>query len=206
MSAVPIEALQADGPILGTLIRLDLPVGSVFLTDGGFVDYDGQRFLGDHPDYGVLAAVSPIRNGAEAQATRIDITLHPATDIALATLASPETQGSRVRWWEGTIDRVTGLLIGLPDLQYDGEFDKARLGVGDGRSLVLNCGSQSERQLEPNADWRLNSPFHQRIWGEGELGLVHVTNVLKKSEWRERPPNPGLFKRILNIVSPLLSK
>lgn len=211
MGAVPIEALQTDGPVLATLIRIDLPTGPVFLTDGGFVDFAddpaqpevAHRFLGDHPVYGVLAAVSSIRNGAEAQATRVDITIHPATDEALATLAAPATQGSRVQWWEGTIDRTTGQLIGVPDLQYDGEIDKPRLGVGGARSLVLNCGSQSERQLEPNADWRLNHAFHTRIWGTGELGLIHMTNVLKKSEWRERPPNPGLFKRLLNTFVPL---
>ena len=200
MDPLLIEALRADGPVLATLIRLDLPGGPAFLTDGGFVDYAGNRHLGDHPVYGVLSAVSPIRDGAEAQATRVDITILPATDDALAALSAPSTQGSRVQWWEGAIDRVSGQLIGTPLLQFDGELDKARFTVGSDRALVLACGSQSERQLEPNADWRLNDAFHQRVW-PGELGLVHVTNVLKKSEWRERPPSPGLFKRVASALS-----
>lgn len=197
-----IDALKADGPVLATLIRIDLPDGPAFLTDGGFVDFGGNRYLGDHPTYGVLSAVSSIRDGAEAQATRIDITIHPASDAALASLSAPATQGSRVQWWEGAIDRATGLLIGTPLLQFDGELDKARFTIGSGRALILACGSQSERQLEPNADWRLNNAFHQRIW-PNELGLIHMTNVLKKSEWRERPPSPGLFKRFLNAFVPL---
>lgn len=202
MGLIPVPALMEDGPVQATLVRIDLPAGPVFLTDGGFVDFAGDRYLGDHPVFGALSAVSAIRNGAETQATRIDLTILPATDEALATLAAPATQGSRVQWWEGEIDRLTGLLIGTPDLQYDGEIDRGRLGVGPARALVLNCGSQSERQLEPNADWRLNNAFHQRIW-PGEQGLIHMTNVLKKSEWRERPPSPGLFKRLLNMFVPL---
>lgn len=201
MDAALIAALKADGPVAATMIRIDLPGGPAFLTDGGFVDYAGNRYLGDHPTYGVLSAVSSIRDGAEAQATRIDITLHPATDAGLTALSAPSTQGSRVQWWEGAVDRTTGLLIGEPLLQFDGELDRARFTVGQQRTLILACGSQSERQLEPNADWRLNNAFHQRIW-PGELGLVHMTNVLKKSEWRERPPNPGLFKRLLNTFVP----
>lgn len=200
MDALLVAALKSDGPVVATLIRIDLPGESLFLTDGGFVDFGGNRYLGDHPVYGVLSAVSSIRDGAEAQATRIDITVHPATDAALATLAAPATQGARVQWWEGAVDRVSGLLLGEPLLQFDGELDKARFSVGSGRSLILACGSQSERQLEPNADWRLNNALHQRIW-PGELGLIHVTNVLKKSEWRERPPSPGLFKRIASALT-----
>lgn len=201
MDAALIAALKANGPIVATLIQIDLPDGPAFLTDGGFIDYAGNRYLGDHPVCGALSSVSSIRDGAEAQATRIDITLHPASDDAVAALSAPNTQGSRVQWWEGAIDRVTGLLIGEPLLQFDGELDRARFTVGQRRTLVLTCGSQSERQLEPNADWRLNNALHQRIW-PGELGLVHMTNVLKKSEWRERPPNPGLFKRLLNTFVP----
>ena len=203
MDPLLIAALQADGPVVATLIRLDLPGKTIFLTDGGFVDYAGNRYLGDHPVYGALSSVSPIRDGSKAQSTRIDIVVHPATDEALVSLAAPATQGSRVQGWEGAIDRLTGLLIGLPLLQFDGELDKARFSVGEARALTLACGSHSERQLEPNADWRLNHAFHTRIWGAGETGLIHMTNVLKKSEWRERPPNPGTFKRLLNMFVPL---
>jgi hypothetical protein len=100
------------------------------------------------------------------------------------------------------VEPASGTLAGPPLLKFDGEIDRPRLGVGAGRSILLDCGTQAERQVEPNADWRLNSAFHQAIWGEEELGLVHVVNVLKKSEWRERPPNPGLFKRLLNTFIP----
>lgn len=203
MGAIPVEALLDDGPVLATLIRIELPDGVACLTDGGFVDYAGERYLGNHPDYGILSAVSPIRDGAETQETRIDLTLFTGSDEGLAALSSPVAQDSRIQWWEGVIDPVSGLLIGEPDLMYDGVLDVAHLSVGSERPLVLTCGSQAERQLEPNADWRLNHNFHTRIWGPEERGLEHMTNVLKKSEWRERPPNPNTFKRLFLQLVPL---
>lgn len=208
MDAAHVAALQQPAPIKATLVRLDMPGGAVCLTDGGFVPFDAgegegpELYIGRHPAYGVLSSVGSIKDGAEAQTTRIDISIQPSSDVATAALSSPTTQGVRVQWWEGAIDQNTGHLIGAPELKFDGEIDKARLQVGDSWLLTLECGTQAERQLEPNADWRLNNAFHQTIW-PGELGLIHVDGVARKKEWRSRPENPGLFKRLLNFVSPI---
>jgi hypothetical protein len=91
--------------------------------------------------------------------------------------------------------------MGQPELKFDGEIDKPRLQVGESWSLTLECGTQAERQLEPNADWRLNNSFHQKIW-PGELGLQFVDGVTRKKEWRSRPENPGVFKRLLHAIVP----
>jgi hypothetical protein len=34
------------------------------------------------------------------------------------------------------------------------------------------------------------------------LGLQYVDGVARKNEWRSRPENPGLFKRLLNTFVP----
>lgn len=93
--------------------------------------------------------------------------------------------------------------IAQPELKFDGEIDKARFRVGDSWLLTLECGTQAERQLEDNADWRLNNAFHQLIW-PGELGLSFVDGVTRKKEWRSRPENPGVFKRMLKSLIPFL--
>lgn len=203
MDAALVTAFQAPAPIKCSLVRLDLAGGALCLTDGGFVDFDAgegegpEVYIGRHPVYGVLDRIGAIKDGSEAGATRIDIAILPASDVAAAALGSPTTQGMRAQWWEGVMDPVTGALSGEPELKFDGEIDKGRLSVGDTWSITLECGTQAERQLEPNADWRLNHSFHSLIW-PGELGLHLVDGVTRKKEWRSRPESQGVFKRLFS--------
>lgn len=202
-----VTALQAPAPTKATLVRFDLPGGALCLTDGGFVVFDAgdgegdETYLGRHPDYGVLGSVPSIKDGAEAQTTRLDIVILPSSTDAVAALKAPTLQGVRVQWWEGAINRATGELIGEPEEKFDGEIDRARLTVGNSWAVTLECGTQAERQLEPNADWRLNHSFHSLIW-TGEEGLIFVDGVTRKKEWRERPENPGVFKRFIRSLTP----
>ena len=208
MDAALTAAYQPRAPITATLIRIDMPAAAVCLTDGGFAIHDAgggdgpEAYYGRHPIYGVLSSVSSIKDGAETQTTRIDLVLQPPSDVAVAALANPSTQGVRVQWWEGVVDPETGLLIGQPELKFDGEIDKPRFQVADDWSLTLECGTQAERQLEQNADWRLNDAFHRRIW-PGEAGLSNVSRVTRKTEWRSRPESPGLFKRLMKAFVPI---
>lgn len=209
MDATLIAAYQQPAPVKCTLVRMDMPGGAICLTDGGFTQFDAgegegvETYFGLHPVYGVLDSVGSIKDGSEAQTTRIDIGILPSSDVATAALGSPSVQGTRIQWWEGVVDPATGLLTGQPELKFDGELDKARFQVSDSWLLVLECGTQAERQLEPNADWRLNNGFHQLIW-PGELGLSFVDGVTRKKEWRSRPENPGVFKRLLKTFVPFL--
>ena len=113
MDSALVAAFQQPVAIKATLVRLDMPGGAICLTDGGFVPFDAgegegpELYIDHHPDYGVLNGVGSIKDGAEAQITRIDIGILPASDVATAALASPNTQGVRIQWWEGAIDHDT---------------------------------------------------------------------------------------------------
>ncbi|MGV3579992.1 hypothetical protein [Brevundimonas sp.] len=208
MEANHLAALQQPSPIKATLVRLDLAAGAVCLTDGGFLVFDANEGEGPetyfdlHPDYGTLDSMPSIKDGADSQTTRVEVVLLPNSDVAVAALAHPTAQGTRVQWWEGAVDWQTGGLIGEPELKFDGEIDRARFTVGETWSLALECGTQAERQLEPNEDWRLNDAFHRICW-PGETGLSNVTAITVKDEWRERPESPGLFKRLLKAFVPV---
>lgn len=206
MDAGLVATLQGAAPVKCSLVRIALTTGAICLTDGGFVPYDSgsgvEIYYGEHPTIGVLGSVSSIADGAEATTTRLDVVLLPKDDTSAAALGSPLNQGARVQWWEGAVDPVTGLLSGVPLLKFDGEIDKPRLSVGESWALTLECGTQAERQLEPNSDWRLNNAFQSKVW-PGDAGLVNVTNVLVKTEWRSRPADPGLFKRLIKAFVPI---
>lgn len=210
MDSALIAAFQQPAPIKCTLVRFELPGEALCLTDGGFALFDAgegegvETYLGRHPTYGVLSRVGNAKDGADSGTPRVEVEILPASDIAAAALGSPNVQGGRFQWWEGVVDPESGLLIGAPELKFDGEIDKPRLSVdAEGWALTLECGTQAERQLEPNADWRLNNAFHQLIW-PGELGLSFVDGVTRKKEWRSRPENPGVFKRLLKSFVPFL--
>lgn len=202
MDSVLVAGFQQPAPFKATLVRINLPSGAVCLTDGGQVDYAGETYHGRHPNHGVLSSVGTISDGAESETTRVEITILPDDGASAAEFGSPNSQGVRVQWWEAVIDPTTGGLIGVPLLKFDGEIDLPRLSVGDSWSITLECGTQAERQLEDNADWRLNHALQSKIW-PGDLGLVNVTNVTVKTEWRSRPPDPGLFKRLIKTFVPI---
>lgn len=176
-------AYQTTAPIKATMVRVDLSSGAVGFTDGGFVVYDGLTYYGDHPTYGILSSVSPIADGTEATTTRIELSLLPRDDAAVLALSGYEEQGARVRWWEGVVG-ANGVLVGEPELKFDGEIDKPKFTVGASWGLTLECGTQAERQVEANADWRWNHPFHSLIW-PSETGMIYVTKVRRKIYWRK---------------------
>lgn len=202
MDSALVAGFQQPAPTKATLVRIALASGVVCLTDGGFAVFGGETYFGRHPVHGVLSSVGSIADGAESSTTRVEITILPDDDVSAADFGSPANQGARVQWWEAVIDPGTGGLIGEPLLKFDGEIDKPRLSVGEGWAITLECGTQAERQLEDNADWRLNHAFQSKVW-PGDLGLVNVTNVMVKTEWRSRPPDPGLFKRLLKTFVPI---
>lgn len=169
------------------LVRIDLPDGAAGWTDGGFVVFDGLTYWGDHPDYGSLDNVpTGMGSNTGGQNIRVDLTFLPKDDVALAILADPLNQGSRVRVWYGAIDRATGLLIGEPSLRFDGVLDTPQGQIGESWTFTWECGTEADLQLEPNADWRLNHALQSKIWS-GDNGMLNVSNVVSATrtmEWR----------------------
>ena len=193
MDSTLVTALQGPAPTVCWLVEMALPAGTARLTDAGEVVFGGQVFHGEHPTLGVLGSISGLKDGAANTTTRVDVVVLPRSDQAAADLTDPAAQGTRVRIWFGAVNPATGALSGEPELKFDGELDKAAFAVGALWSITLQCGTQAERQLEPNEDWRLNHPFHSAIW-PGETGLINVTNVTKKTYWRAESPSAITYR------------
>lgn len=185
------EARRASW-VRALLVLISLPDRDLALTDGGFVAFKPPEqstpllFLAEDPVYGALDSVGGVGSGTQNQTTRVDIGILPKGPAAAAALGSPLIQGSRVRVWSGAVSPVTGGLIGAPTLRFDGEVDKPKFSVGQTWALTLECGTQAERQLEPNADWRLNHARQSQMW-PGDNGLAQVSGVISATrtmEWR----------------------
>jgi len=185
MSLALFAALEAEAPLTVTLTTLTLPGRTVRWTDGGFVKWGDQIYVARDDVYGVVGSISEIEDGADGQATRCSITILPPDATAMVQLASPAVQGSPITIHTGSVDRLTGLMIGDPDEDLVGELDYGRLAVGESLSMVLECGTEEALQLELNADQRLSDSYHQSVWN-GELGLTHLTGVTRKIHWTWR--------------------
>ena len=179
-----IDSLKAPAPIPCHLLRVDLRTGqTIKWVDGGFADWGLERFESKHQDFGTVSGIGAVSDGVGSSYQRLEITIQPDSAVGMAALGAPGNQGSRVRFWVGSIDGLTGALIGQPKLRFDGSMDRPALGVGDGWELRIECGTQAERLIEPSHERRLNNPAHQGVW-PGERGCEYVVDNPIRINWR----------------------
>lgn len=191
MDPVQVAAQQSPAPVVVTLVRIALSTGVVRLCSGGAVAYAGETYTSKHPLYGHLSRIDTLSSGAGGQVTRATILIEPFDDDGVAALTSPLQQGAEVKIWWGAVNVATGQMAGDPELKFEGELDFARFTAARNWSVTLECGTQAERQLEPNGNWRLNHAFHAAVW-PGETGLIYVTDVTKKIYWRLEAPSGSI--------------
>jgi len=162
------------------------------LVTGGFISFDvdgsPETFISDDPTYGALGLVEVDGDGVGAQTTRASIGVLPPSHAAVAALASPDVQGAPVRVWAGCVSIDTGLALGDPELLFVGELDYSSESILQGsRTVMIECGTEEDRQLESDGQRRLSNAFHQHCW-PGELGLAFVTGIGRKIYWRTSEP------------------
>jgi len=161
---------------------------TIRLVDGGFVIIDGDTYTVEDDTFGTLGDVETISDGVDGQATRATVTLLPPTSAAIATLSAATAQGSAVTIMQGAVDPATGLCIGTPEVLFLGELDYPRFQVGGtSYALIMECGTEEGRLLEPNMERKLSDAFHQTAW-PGELGEEFATGLTRKIYWRANDP------------------
>lgn len=176
------------------LIKIDLPGHVIRLCDGGFVDWDGERYNCIDDTFGTIDSIDALEDGIGDEAPGGRLTFFPATTAAVVDLSSPEYQGSRIRIWLAVLDPVSGAVIPDPDLLFDGELDITVFNEGLGeRSLDMEFVSAAERLFEVQEGARLSDAFHQEIW-PGERGLANVTGITKKVYWGGEAPQSGITR------------
>lgn len=208
MTLSPLMAadLQRSTVLMFCAVQIELPGYTLRLLDGAsrlsfMVGGAAATFLGRDPTYGVLGGVSEVVDGVATEAPAITLTLLPKTNAAMAAIASPAAQRSRVMLWVGDVDQVTGVVIGEPELWFIGETNVPTQGVGqNSRALSVTVRSAFSWFLADDEGVRLNNGFHQRCF-PGELGLQHVSSVARTIPWGSDAPSasityPDQFRQI----------
>lgn len=166
-----------DSVTLAGLVKIELPGKTLLLCDGAFVKWGADTFFSADADFGSVGDIEPLSEGVGDSAPALRITFLPASTAAAADLSQPSWQGSRVRLWIAEVDITTNLVVGTPDLMFDGQTDSTELIVGRGkRQLVMDIVSAAERLFVIDEANTLSDRFHQSLY-PGERGEENATGV-----------------------------
>lgn len=168
------------------LVQLDLPSDTVRLADGGVIKWSSDLFPSSDDKFGTIAAVKADGEGVGDEVPALTLDLIPADTSTLSDLSAPGFQRSRARFWITEFDPATGLVVGTPDLMFDGQVDQSTL-VFENRNVEVSLAivSTAERLFELNIGNAL-SPSHHKSLFPGETGLDNMTGLVIPVAWGVR--------------------
>lgn len=165
------------------LLVMELPGNTVRLCDGGFFAWGADTFLSEDDTFGTVQSLDVLSEGTGDQIPALQMTLIPATVATAAELSQPGFQKSRVRFYIAEYTPATGLLVGTPELQFDGQVDQTKLVFGKGtRVLDMGIVSAAERLFMRNDGNSMNPSWHKSVW-PGELGHDEATGLTVAVTW-----------------------
>lgn len=184
-------ALRAGESPIAPMIEVQLPGYSLLhLVGAGEVLWNGRKFVGRDPMFGILLSAGDLKDGVSDEAPDWELTFGPPDEVSAGELTAAATQGATVRGWVGVVDRASGLVLPDPIQVFAGALDVPKLRVGKGtRSVVWRCTSSLEAFHDQEVGARLSDAFHQMVW-PGETGCANMTGIEKPSNWGvENPPS-----------------
>lgn len=156
---------------------------TIRLCDGGFIHWDAETFTSLDPVFGSIGGVDALEEGVAESVPAFSMTLLPTGEDGPAALSQPGFQRSRVRFWLAEFAPDDGMLVGEPDLQFDGQIDVTTLTAGRGElSLQMAVVSQLERLFTRNRGNSLNPRWHKSVW-PGETAHDNATGLSVPVAW-----------------------
>lgn len=173
-----------DRIFLSGLMEMQLRDGrNIRLCDGGFLEFGGNVYRSSDPDFGTIGSMEAFSEGVGDSVPSFKLTFLPASTAAASDISAPGMQGSIARFWIAEVDADTGLIIGDPDLMFDGQIDQTVLRIGKSkRELDIDFVSTAERLFSINEGNSLNPRFH-KVVNPGELGEDNATGLGVSVAW-----------------------
>lgn len=174
---------------LVALMRIDLPTRVVRMSDGGFVYWAEDLYDSFDELFGTIGSAESFEEKTGDEAPGGKLTFLPPTSSAGVELVNPALQGSRMRFWLGEYNPVTGAIIGTPELTADLAIDTATIKIATGsRSVDIEFESAAKRLFMVMRGNALNNRFHTACY-PGELGMVNATGMPRSTAWGAATPN-----------------
>lgn len=170
--------------LLVGLCEMELPDRTVRLTDGGFLDWPAKgMFTAQDSEFGTIESVESAGEAVSDEAPGGRLTLLPPGVAVAGDLFRSDVQGSPLRFWLAVADRDTGLLVGDPELLFDGLIDTISIRTGkQGRFVDVEYMANAERLFFVREGNVLTSRFHNLAW-PGEKGFDHTTGSGTQTPW-----------------------
>lgn len=177
-------ALDDQVLLLAGLIEIELPLRTVRLCDGGFVDWPAKGlFTSSDEDYGTIESVESVSESVSDDAPGGRVTLLPVSTAEAADLFQSSAQGAPIRFWLAEVNRATGILVGTPELLFDGMIDTMTLRIARGaRAVDIEFIASAERLFFVKEGNVLSSRFHRLAWPD-ELGFDFCTGSGVSVPW-----------------------
>lgn len=184
-------ALTDDAIWLAGLIEMQFPTGTVRISDCAAVKWGATLYDGQHADFGSVASVDEIEEGIADELPAWSATFHPSDDADAVTIANPAFQGARILCHLAEISAATGLVLGTPDLVFDGIIDVPTLRMGKGvRAVDFSVVGRTDKLFLLREGNTLSSAFHESVW-PGENGFDNATGVELSVAWGVKSPPRG---------------
>lgn len=169
---------------LSGLMEMQLRDGrTIRLSDGGFVSIDGEVYRSSDDAFGAIGSMEAFSEGVGDSVPAFKLTFLPQSTAAASDISAPGMQGSITRFFIVEVDADTGLVIGDPDLMFDGQIDQTLLRIGRSkRELDIDFVSTAERLFSINEGNSLNPRFH-KVVNPGELGEDNATGLGVSVAW-----------------------
>lgn len=165
------------------LVEIVLPAYTVRLCDGGFIVFEGQTFMSKDPVFGTIGSIEAMSEGVGDEIPQMEMTLLPPVSSAPSDLTDPGFQNKAVRFWLGEFNQTTGVLIGTPDLMFDGHIDQVTMIAGrERREIQMSMVSAAERLFLRNDGNSMTPRWHKSIWPD-ELGHDNAVGLTTPVAW-----------------------
>lgn len=194
------------------LIRIAFPGRTVCICDGGYIDFNGERYFSDDEVFGVIAGFEITGTGAD-EAPGGKITFLTPSPNAAAELTSPGFQKSLLQIWMAEVDPASASVVGTPKQLVHAQLDRPIVKEGRGYTRVeIEFVGKGERLMMLNEGNWLNGTFHKRLF-PGEYGFDNAIGMNVTKAWGVATPPRGVstyssgggggtgFGRLANVVN-----
>ena len=184
-------ALGDDVIWLAGLIEMQLPTGTIRVSDCAAVKWGSTLYDGVDAAFGSIATLAETEEGIADELPAWQMTFHPPADADAVTIANPAFQGARVICNLAEINPATGLVTGTPDLVFDGIIDVPTLRMGkNSRAVDFSVVGRTDKLFLLREGNTLSSAFHKSVW-PGENGFENATGIELAVAWGVKSPPRG---------------
>lgn len=165
------------------LLRLDLPTGSIYLSDGGVTTWSGNTYVPEHDTIGAIAQIGEVTEGFNPELPEQEIVFAPPSNAALAPLQSGAYRRSAMRLWLAEYNPATGAVVGTPELRFAGRMDRVRQQFALRQlQIIVSFVAETEVLLFADDGNGLSAAFHKSVY-PGETGHDQATGLVTSVTW-----------------------